>query len=383
VLTGLMILGILFFLRTRNKAVNLLPRAIKKHHIHYTRFPLLWEKRGEGASLSFIRSIRNDSKDMNKLNLLWEIMGGSMIEIEEAFAVHTPHQLINFANKWASTVTQVKNNPKLFINQKWKENGEELRLWVHEQYLNKVKQFPWNENLLVPIIPAIHGTDENVAYSIITTSFVALAKGDAGYYGKGLYFTTSAEYALPYFATKPSPTVLICYLITGNSYPVIEHPKSSKQNLMGGALMPNFQSHYVLCRIDGMPIPDIMDHTSEDSYYDEIVIEQESAVVPFYLLKIKRDNLLPLVTEIQKRQEKLVREDEHRDSLDIMRTSSKNRSTNKSAKIKLREDEIGRSKNNNKESARNNRLKEVSDSSSSSEEMRELPKITENLPNNE
>jgi len=148
--------------------------------------------------------------------------------------VYTPHRLSNFANNWASTMTQVRNNPKLFINKQWKENGEELRLWVNEQYTKKVSLFNWNNNLEVPIIPALHGTDETVAYSIITTSFVALAKGDAGYYGKGLYFTTSAEYALPYFATKPSPTVLICFLITGNSYPVIEHPRAEK-NLMGSA----------------------------------------------------------------------------------------------------------------------------------------------------
>jgi hypothetical protein len=316
---------------------------------------------------------------MTELTLLWEQMDGFRIEIEEAFAVNTPHQLINFANKWNSSLTQVKNNPRLFINQKWKENGEELRLWVHEQYMNKVKQFAWNENLIIPIIPAIHGTDENVAYSIITTSFVALAKGDAGYYGKGLYFTTSAEYALPYFATKPSPTVLICYLITGNSYPVIEHPKSSKNNLMGSALMPNYQSHYVLCRIDGMPIPHIMENNSEEPYYDEIVIEQESAVVPFYLLKIKRDKLGHLAMEIQKRQEQLVRVDDHTDSLDI-RTSGKKRS-NKGVKVNLREEEIGRSKNT-KESARSNRAKEITDSSSS-DEMVEFPRLIENLPDNE
>jgi len=254
--------------------------------------------------------------------MLWNIMGGSHIDIDQAFAVYTPHQLINFANKWASTMTQVKNNPKLFINKQWQENGEEIRIWVHTQYTKKVSLFNWNDNLEVPIIPALHGTDETVAYSIITTSFVALAKGDAGYYGKGLYFTTSAEYALPYYATKPSPTVLICFLITGNSYPVIEHPRGQK-NLMGSALMPNFHSHYVLCRIDGNPVPRIMDNT-EEPYYDEIVIEQESAVVPYYLLKISKSNLLPLAMDIQKRQEQLRQSDELNRSTNIRESDKSN-----------------------------------------------------------
>jgi len=190
--------------------------------------------------------------------------------------------------------------------------------------LKKVAQFNWNETIEVPIIPALHGTDESVAYSIITTSFVALAKGDAGYFGKGLYFTTSAEYALPYFATKPSPTVLICFLITGNAYPVIEHPRA-KDNLMGSALKPNFHSHYVLCRIDGNPIPHIMEN-KEDTYYDEIVIEQESCVVPYYLLKIKKDKLIALAMDIQKRQEKLRQEENINEddinNINVLRTSN-------------------------------------------------------------
>jgi len=316
----IIIVAIVVARRNVNAAVELLPKSIKKHYIQYTRFPLMWEKRGQAASLSFIKELVPTTKDYTKMELLWTLLGGSQIIIEQAFAVYTPHQLSNFANKWASSTTQVKNNPSLFINKQWRENGEELRIWVHDQYNKKVFQFNWNQNLEVPIIPAIHGTDEAVATSIITTSFVALAKGDAGYYGKGLYFTTSAEYALPYFATKPSPTVLICYLITGNSYPVIEHPKGAK-NFMGSALMPNFHSHYVLCRIDGMPVPQIMEINSGEPYYDEIVIEQESAVVPFYLLKIKKDNLLSLAMTIQKRQEKLRRDEEVVDDADLRRNS--------------------------------------------------------------
>jgi len=73
-------------------------------------------------------------------------------------------------------------------------------------------------------------------------------------------------------------------------------------------MKPNFHSHYVLCRIDGNPIPHIMENT--DPYYDEIVIEQESCVVPYYLLKIKKDELVTLAMDIQKRQEKLRQEDE-------------------------------------------------------------------------
>jgi hypothetical protein len=307
------IIAIVFIISRRNQniAVELLPAAIIKHYLHHSRFPLSWDMKGHDASISYIRRLNTLTKPYEKMHLLWSMMGGSNIEIDEAYAVYSPNQLVNFANKWNSTMTQVKSNPGLFINKQWKQKSEDLRVWVHDQYLQKVSQFNWNETIEVPIIPALHGTDESVAYSIITTSFVALAKGDAGYYGKGLYFTTSAEYALPYFATKPSPTVLICFLITGNSYPVIEHPRA-KENLMGTALKPNFHSHYILCRIDGNPVPHILEN-KEESYYDEIVIEQESCVVPYYLLKIKKDKLVALALDIQKRQEKLRLEENTKD----------------------------------------------------------------------
>jgi len=77
---------------------------------------------------------------------------------------------------------------------------------------------------------------------------------------------------------------------------------------MGQALMPNFHSHYVICRIDGNPVPYIVENNSEP-YYDEIVIEQETNVVPFYFLKIAKNNLLPLAIDIQKRQEKMRQDD--------------------------------------------------------------------------
>jgi len=292
-----------------NRTVKLLPRDIKKHYLQFSRSKINWEQKGKDASISFLKKLEPNQKAFSKMLNLWKQMDGENIQIESAFAVHSPNQLISFANKWAATTTQVKNNPKLFISQKWRDqnNNEEtrLRIWVHEQYKNKVNMCRWNKGLEVPIIPALHGTDVTVAYSIITTSFVALAKGDVGYYGKGLYFTTSAEYALPYYSPKASPAVLICYVITGNAYPVIEHPRED-DSLMGLALIPNFHSHYVVCRLDGYPVPNIIQNDDEeDKFYDEIVIEQESNVVPFYLLKIAKECLGPLIIINQEKQDKL------------------------------------------------------------------------------
>jgi hypothetical protein len=74
-----------------------------------------------------------------------------------------------------------------------------------------------------PVIPVLHGTDASVAWSIIGTGFSALSSLDAGFYGKGMYFSTSALYTLPYFATKFIPALLICLAVPGNPFPVVEH----------------------------------------------------------------------------------------------------------------------------------------------------------------
>jgi len=163
----------------------------------------------------------------------------------------------------------------------------------------------------VKIVPAIHGTSEDIANSIITTGFVALSKLDSGYYGKGVYFTTSVQYALPYFATKSSPVVIICLVISGNAYPVIEHPDEEK-SFMGAALSPGYHSHYVLTRKDGYPCYKIMSGYDEEQFFDELVIEQEAAILPFYYLKVSRENLSTLALKFQKEQEILRKEDFNR-----------------------------------------------------------------------
>jgi len=64
--------------------------------------------------------------------------------------------------------------------------------------------------------------------NICSTGFATLSVLDAGWYGQGVYFTSSARYAVPYYATKKDPAIIIAYVIPGNIYPVIEHPKKPK-----------------------------------------------------------------------------------------------------------------------------------------------------------
>jgi len=97
------------------------------------------------------------------------------------------------------------------------------------------------------------------------------------------------------------------YGYTGNAFPVTEHPKVEK-SYMGAALTPGYHSHYVLTRKDGYPSPKILHKSQGEDYYDELVIEQEAAILPYYLLKISKNNLGTLALAFQKDQELLRKE---------------------------------------------------------------------------
>jgi len=113
------------------------------------------------------------------------------------------------------------------------------------------------------------------------TGFAALSTLDSGFYGKGMYFSSSALYCSPYFATKKDPVLLICLVSPGNPYPVIYGPKEEK-NFLGAQIQSGYNSHYILTKITGLPI------TKEDkaSPFDEIVIPKESQVCPIFMVSI-------------------------------------------------------------------------------------------------
>jgi len=122
--------------------------------------------------------------------------------------------------------------------------------------------------------------------SICRTGFATLSTQDDGWYGKGMYYTSSALYSLPYYATKPTPALIICWILPGNTYPVIENPVTTTA-LRGLSIRSGYQSHYVVISgKEGLPIVSPI-----DTYFDEIVIGQESQVLPVFLITFSKSSL--------------------------------------------------------------------------------------------
>jgi len=142
----------------------------------------------------------------------------------------------------------------------------------------------------INLIPTIHGTDATIAMKIAKTGFAALSTLDAGWYGKGIYFTTSIKYAIPYFATKKFPAVLISYILLGNPYPII-YNKEEPENHLGKAIVNGYDSSYVVTEKKGR-IPPFDEIEQISPLFDEIVIEQEGSIVPVFLVEFDGKSLM-------------------------------------------------------------------------------------------
>jgi len=191
----------------------------------------------------------------------------------------------------------MKNDPKHFWKNHWK--NDVARINVIDKLTQKINSWPWNKNLSIEdsvVLPMVHATDASIAWSIAAAGFAALAILDPGFYGKGIYFSSSAMYTLPYVASKTHPAILICFTAPGNPYPVIENP-SEKNNLLGKNILHGYQSHYVITSKSCLPwrIED-----GPENCFDELVLSLEAQVIPLFLLRIDKSNLTKLVADFVK-----------------------------------------------------------------------------------
>lgn len=70
----------------------------------------------------------------------------------------------------------MKDNPLIFANKAWRlKSGADAKIIVYNNYIERTKGVDWNSERLVPIIPAVHGTDFEIAMAICSTGFAALS----------------------------------------------------------------------------------------------------------------------------------------------------------------------------------------------------------------
>uniref|UniRef100_A0A6B2KYQ1 Disease resistance R13L4/SHOC-2-like LRR domain-containing protein n=1 Tax=Arcella intermedia TaxID=1963864 RepID=A0A6B2KYQ1_9EUKA len=176
-----------------------------------------------------------------------------------------------------------------FMNADWKFKTDD-RLVEREKtiqfFLNSCWKWEWNKNFTISncmILPVVHGTGKKEAWQIASTGFASLSNLDPGFYGKGIYFSTSARYTLSYALIRKKPTLLICLALPGNPFPVID------RELHGKPIRSGYQSHYVVVTDQGVPLS-AEEHSQDNiTLYDELIIDQQAQILPMFLIELRKN----------------------------------------------------------------------------------------------
>jgi len=228
------------------------------------------------------------SQEYQLFEYLKELLEFENIPISKVTALSCITLATNMSGYRKLITERFKSSSSIFLSKSWeREEPIDLRLRVRDHYRRQIMQFDWNRNLKLiedcPVLAVVHGTNLKKAQKIISTGFASLSTTDKGFYGKGIYFSSYAIYTIPYFMYHSDPCILICYVLPGNPYPVTENPRAQK-NLEGEPLQSGYQSNFVITRKDGLPFTET--DYDEHRKYDEIVITQESQVVPIFLVEV-------------------------------------------------------------------------------------------------
>jgi len=150
------------------------------------------------------------------------------------------------------------------------------------------------------VLPMVQGTSENAAWRIAKNGFGTVAITDDGYYGRGIYFTSSLEYASHYAQDTPEgKTFLISAVLPGNSFPVSEHPftlseegsvskQKNPKGYLGQACRAGYQSHYTIVSAKNVnsAFP-IRGELENKKTADELVVFEASHALPLFLVHTK------------------------------------------------------------------------------------------------
>lgn len=236
------------------------------------------------------------------LDLIRSLDGQQLVgahAVVKIYAVCNPALALNFTNQRGIIGRRLKNDPHIFAKTDWNSTSDrrELRRWVMHNYRQLCLRYPWNNaSDLTPVIPVVHGTSAAIANKIVDNGFSALSSVDAGFYGKGMYFASSCRYTLPYYAAKPDPAILICLAVPGNPYPVVES-RTEEGSLLGLPIKSGYQSNYVLTLRDGNPCTH---QVHQKDIYDELIVDQESQVVPILLVEFDSAKLGKMAMAFQR-----------------------------------------------------------------------------------
>jgi hypothetical protein len=183
----------------------------------------------------------------------------------------------------------------------------------------------------VRVLLAFHVTRLDVATQILRGNMAELSKVDPGFFGQALYFSLDALYALleygeEYYQRQDPPVpyaLLLCAVVVGNGYPVIESPLRHERKRVNGEdvstwvtnelghlgkpIMPGADHHFaVVAKSDDpdamkepVPVPPVAlpyhrlsweAHESQNpsALWTELVVKEASQVLPIAVMVMEK-----------------------------------------------------------------------------------------------
>jgi len=212
--------------------------------------------------------------------------GESMIgHIDQIFAVYNPILSNSFESHRSLVAAKQNTNWSIFLKKDYDPNLENI-VKVHDSYL---QQFPWNQQAnQLKISMMAQGTRSKVAWDIVKTGFAVLSSPkDEGWFGKGIYTTSSMQYASGYahrtaIANQDKPALLICAAIPGNIYPMNETQE-------GISVRTGYQSHFTIVDLSQFPSsePLLNFESQPNNAVDELVLFQEAQLLPMFIVELR------------------------------------------------------------------------------------------------
>jgi hypothetical protein len=287
------ILSILIFKYYRSE-VHLLPKEIAWSFVDYLRYPWKWSWNGNNKTGYYSRTYDPQSNEYKKIMDLLStyFKKGSIIPLEIK-AVYNHTLLVSFINQWKIMMSRKKDSPELFFECGFRKNAEKMAIMEYYQK-NIIDKMSYNKDLLLPLIPVLHGTDELIAEKICDSGYCSLSSLDSGFYGKGIYFTSSLKYCLPYCCMKRRPALLLNYINPGNIFAVNEDHKGPN-SLIGAATKAGYNTHYCLTNKDGTVY-----NKNNDTICDEFIVSQESQIIVSHIITLDAESCVTHFNEWQR-----------------------------------------------------------------------------------
>jgi len=254
-----------------------------------------WESRDGFRVLKFVDGGQVLDNNMHRnFSLLWnECFHGNNLTPLEVYAVDNSGLRQTFDQKLVRIHEKMENEPDIYARTDWIEDHHRSR--IMENLSDQAHQYDHNTKISPPVIPMIMGVDDpDQVWRLCKHGFSNLTTIEQGYYGNGMYFSSSAEYATNLYTRLENRVVVVSWVTPGNSYPVIENPNIPRESYIGRNIKQGYDSHYALVDGTGLPLSKSKvvafddDNLDLSTLYDELVISSEDQILPCYVVFLGR-----------------------------------------------------------------------------------------------